>query len=98
MIYTAKSRNKIKVILGLIIEILDQFSTAYELITHQTREMKLRRLLEYIYITHYSSLKSRAAIISIYSQLLKHAEGSTCKYLSLHLLDGHFTLNKLLEN
>jgi hypothetical protein len=47
---------------------------------------------------HYSSLKSRPAVLSLYSQIVKFAEGATCKYLSTHLLDSHFTLNKLLEN
>jgi hypothetical protein len=37
MIYTPKSRNKVKVILALVVEIIDQFCTGYELITHQTR-------------------------------------------------------------
>lgn len=98
MVYTNKSRNKIKCILALVIEILDQFLTAYELIPHQTREQKLKRLMEYIYVLHYSSLKSRPAILSIYSQIIKLAEGSTCKYLSTHILDSHFTLSKLFEN
>ncbi len=37
-------------------------------------------------------------MLSLYGQLTKHAEGATCKYLALHLLDGHFILSKLLEN
>jgi hypothetical protein len=37
-------------------------------------------------------------LLSIYGQLTKHAEGATCKYLALHLLDSHFTLTKLLEH
>ncbi len=73
MIYTTKSKNKIKYILTLIIEILDQFLIAYELIPHQTRELKLKKLLEHLYITHYSSLKPRGAILSIYSQIIKHS-------------------------
>jgi hypothetical protein len=36
--------------------------------------------------------------LSLYSQLAKHAEGATSKYLAQHLLDSHFTLSKLLEN
>lgn len=47
---------------------------------------------------HYSSLKSRPAILSIYSQIIRLAEGATCKYLSIHILDSHFTLSKLFEN
>ena len=73
-------------------------ATAYELIPHATRESKLKRLLEYLYITHYSSLRCRPGLLSLYSQLAKHAEGATCKYLAQHLLDSHFTLSKLVEN
>jgi hypothetical protein len=95
MVYINKTKNKIKTILGLAVEIIDQFLTGYELIVHQTREQKLRRMLDHIYITHYESLKSRPAIISIYGHILKLSEGATCRFLASNLLDSHFTLNKL---
>jgi len=37
MVYINKTKNKIKTILGLAVEIIDQFLTGYELIVHQTR-------------------------------------------------------------
>ena len=55
-------------------------------------------MLDHIYITHYESLKSRPAIISIYGHILKLSEGATCRFLASNLLDSHFTLNKLFQN
>lgn len=71
MVYTTKSQNKMKTIMSLVIEIIDQFLTSYELINHSTRELKLSKLIEYLYIKHYSVLSSRAAIISIFCQIIK---------------------------
>lgn len=45
MIYWAKSKAKARSVLTLIVEILDQLLTSYELVSHQTRELKLKRLL-----------------------------------------------------
>jgi hypothetical protein len=98
MIYIEKSRNKIESILGLVIEIFDNFMTSYELMSHQTREAKLNRLLEHLYIKHYSELNSRAAVLAIFAHIAKLAEGATSKYLLQHFLDSPFTLNKIIEH
>lgn len=95
MIYIRKSLNKIKTILTLVTKILDHFLTSYELINHPTRESKLAKLIEHLYIKHYSSLSSRPGVLAIFAHLIKLSEGFTAKYFLQHLLDNHFTPNKL---
>jgi hypothetical protein len=95
MIYISKSMTKIKVILTLVIKIFDHFLTSNELSNHPTRESKLAKLIEHLYIKHYSSLSSRPAILAIFAHLIKLSEGSTTKYFLQNILDNSFKQNKL---
>ena len=79
-------------------EIFDQFITSYELISSPTRELKLQRIFEYIYVKHYSKVSGRAGAVALLGQLIKVSEGSTlAKFIVNKIIDGSFTLSKLIE-
>ena len=83
--------------MSLILEIIDLFVTSYQLINHNTRQIKLIKFLENIYIKHYTSLSSRPALITIYAAIIRFSESSSAKFLSSYLLDNGFILNKYME-
>ena len=98
MVYIEKSRNKMTAILALVIKIIDHFLTSYDMLIHPTREAKLTRLLEHLFLKHYSEVASRPAILALYAHIIKLGEGNTSKYLLHNFLEGSFTLNKLWQN
>ena len=76
---------------------MDQFITSHELISASSRELKLLRIFENIYVKHYSVISGRAGAVALLSHLIKFAEGASAKLILQKVVDGSFTLSRILE-
>jgi hypothetical protein len=83
--------------MGLCFEAIDYFITSYEYINHATREAKIKKILEYLYIKHYSVLSSRAAVLSFFELLVKLFDSNAAKFLNIELQNQPIVLSRFLD-
>ena len=97
LLYLTKCQNTAKTICSLTAELLDHFITSHELINAASRELKLLRIFENIYVKHYSVISGRAGAVALLAHLIKFSEGASAKLILQKVVSGSFALSRIFD-
>ena len=71
---------------------------SYEIIKHQSREVKIRNILKFINQLHYESISNRSGVLSLIKVFFEVAETHTLDFIKAAYFDGGIRKTNSVED